>query len=294
MDDLLLQTLTRDRTAVEARLTTALPVDRCTDRLIDACRHAVLGGGKRLRAALVMESARVHNAPSAPALDAAAAVEALHAYSLVHDDLPDMDDDDLRRGKPTVHVAYDPATAILVGDGLQALAFDLISGMDAPADRVVRLTRGLARAAGLWGMVGGQMRDMDAETRTDAPDDPIADVALIQSMKTGALIEWSAMAGAVLAGADPAPLQRYAQALGLAFQLRDDLLDVEGDVAQTGKAVGKDSAAGKATYVELLGVDGTRAKSLELRDAAIAALAPYGKDGQTLALIADYAVTRTY
>lgn len=290
------EALGRDRALVETRLAEVLDDhDLIPPRLLEACRHAVLGGGKRLRACLVLESARICGAPEAAAIQAAAAIECIHAYSLVHDDLPAMDDDDLRRGKPTVHVAWDEATAILVGDGLQALAFDLIAQIrDVPADRLLRLSGGLARASGLSGMVGGQMRDIEAETRTTPADDPMADIALIQSQKTGALIEWSAQAGAILAGADPAPFAAYARALGLAFQLRDDLLDVEGSAEEVGKAVGKDTDAGKATYVSLLGVQGTRDMAQSLVDDAIAALAPLGDRAQLLAELARFTVTRTH
>lgn len=290
------EALGRDRALVETRLAEVLDDhDLIPPRLLQACRHAVLGGGKRLRACLVLESARICGAPEAAAIQAAAAIECIHAYSLVHDDLPAMDDDDLRRGKPTVHVAWDEATAILVGDGLQALAFDLIAQIrDVPADRLLRLSGGLAQASGLSGMVGGQMRDIEAETRTTPADDPMADIALIQSQKTGALIEWSAQAGAILAGADPAPFAAYARALGLAFQLRDDLLDVEGSAEEVGKAVGKDTEAGKATYVSLLGVQGTRDMAQSLVDDAIAALAPLGDRAQLLAELARFTVTRTH
>lgn len=290
------EALGRDRALVETRLAEVLDDhDLIPPRLLEACRHAVLGGGKRLRACLVLESARICGAPEAAAIQAAAAIECIHAYSLVHDDLPAMDDDDLRRGKPTVHVAWDEATAILVGDGLQALAFDLIAQIrDVPADRLLRLSGGLAQASGLSGMVGGQMRDIEAETRTTPADDPMADIALIQSQKTGALIEWSAQAGAILAGADPAPFAAYARALGLAFQLRDDLLDVEGSAEEVGKAVGKDTDAGKATYVSLLGVQGTRDMAQSLVDDAIAALAPLGDRAQLLAELARFTVTRTH
>lgn len=295
MPPALQEALARDRALVEARLEAALAEGACPARLMDACRHAVLGGGKRLRACLVLESARICGAPEAAALEAAAAVEALHAYSLVHDDHPDMDNDALRRGKPTVHIAYDNATAILVGDGLQALAFDLIANIrGVPAERLLRLSAGLARAGGLWGMVGGQMRDMDAEVPDYAPADPVADIALIQSMKTGALFEWSASAGALLAGQDPAPFLTYARALGLAFQLRDDLLDVVGSADQVGKAVGKDGAAGKATYVSLLGVDAARSKAESLVNEAIEALAPFGEKGQLMAQLARYSISRSH
>ncbi|RMD48684.1 MAG: polyprenyl synthetase family protein [Alphaproteobacteria bacterium] len=257
-----------------------------------AMRHAVLGGGKRLRAFLVVESARICGAPEAGALRAAAAVECLHAYSLVHDDLPCMDDDDLRRGQPTVHVRWDEATAVLVGDALQSLAFELLTDPATHADAAVRadLALTLARAAGACGMVEGQMRDIEAESAT-APL-TLDEVTRLQALKTGALIRWSAEAGARLAGADPAPFARYAAALGLAFQIHDDVLDVIGDAAAAGKRVGKDAARGKATFVGLLGLEGARARAAELVEEAVAALAPFGPEADGLRQAARFAISR--
>ncbi|PIE09804.1 MAG: farnesyl-diphosphate synthase [Rhodobacterales bacterium] len=278
---------------VEARLKAAIDDGPTVpSRLREATAYAALGGGKRLRAFLAMESARISGVAASAGLDAGAAVECIHAYSLVHDDLPAMDDDDMRRGKPTCHIAYDPATAILVGDGLQALGFALLAGIGAaPAERVLQLSAGLARAAGNAGMVGGQMRDILAE-RT-APQG-MSGVALIQAQKTGALFEWSATVGPVLAGEDPAPLHAYAEAMGRAFQIRDDLLDVDGDAAAVGKALGKDADAGKATFVSLLGVDGARREAARLIDAALEALAPYGAEGGTLAQLARFTLERSH
>ncbi|VAV90085.1 (2E,6E)-farnesyl diphosphate synthase, partial [hydrothermal vent metagenome] len=208
-------------------------------------------GGKRVRAFLVMESARLHGVDMAQAIWPATAIEAMHAYSLVHDDLPCMDDDALRRGQPTVHVTWDEATAVLVGDALQALAFEMVSHRDVPARADLALS--LAQAAGGQGMVLGQALDIAAESAASPLN--LDQITRLQAGKTGALIEWSATCGAVMAGADMAPLQAYARALGLAFQIRDDVIDVTGDTATAGKAVGKDAKAGKATFVSLLGLD---------------------------------------
>lgn len=255
-----------------------------------AMGHA-LAGGKRLRGFLVLESAALHGIAPEAAVDAAAAVECLHAYSLVHDDLPCMDDDDLRRGQPTVHVRWDEATAILAGDALQALAFEFLAAPAlGPADRRIALVAGLARASGVQGMVLGQALDIAAET---APAPLTLDqITELQAGKTGALIRWSAEAGAVLAGADPAPLGRYAAALGLAFQIADDILDVTGDAATAGKRLGKDAQAGKATFVSLLGLDGARARARTLVDEAEAALAPYGDGAANLIAAARFAIAR--
>ena len=258
--------------------------------VVDAMRYAVTGG-KRLRGFLVLETAALHGVPAAAALDAAAAVECLHAYSLVHDDLPAMDDDALRRGLPTVHVKWDEAVAILAGDALQTLAFQFLTH-DAlgPADRRLALVAGLARASGAEGMVLGQALDIAAET-SPVPL-TLGQITELQAGKTGALILWSGTAGAVLAGADPAPLAAYARALGLAFQIADDVLDVEGDAAKAGKALRKDAAAGKATFVSLLGLDGAKARAAALVAEAQAALAPYGARGDVLRDLAHYVIER--
>lgn len=256
----------------------------------EAMAYAVQGG-KRLRAFLVLESARLHGISDAQAMPAAAAIEALHAYSLVHDDLPCMDDDDLRRGLPTVHVQWDEAVAVLAGDALQTLAFGLCCDPAlGAADRRLALVAGLAKAAGAAGMVRGQALDIAAETAAEPLT--LAQIEDLQAGKTGALIAFAAEAGAVLAGADPAPLRRYATALGLAFQIADDILDVTGDAGKTGKRVGKDAAAGKATFVSHLGLAGARARAGELVDAACGALAPYGEAAETLRQAARFVIAR--
>ena len=274
---------------VQARLRAAL-AEAADVPVVEAMRYA-LRGGKGLRGFLVIESARLHGVDADDAVFAAAAVEAVHAYSLVHDDLPCMDDDDLRRGQPTVHIRWDDATAVLAGDALQALAFELIAAEeDCPADLRVALAAALARAAGVGGMVLGQAQDIAAETAAEPLS--LDRIVELQGNKTGALIRWSAEAGAILGRADPTPMRRYAGALGLAFQVADDILDVEGDAGKTGKRVRKDAEAGKATFVSLLGLDGAKARARALVAEAEAALAPYGRAADTLRDAARFVVER--
>lgn len=281
--------LKRDAALVQARLDAEL-ADLADQPVIHAMRYA-LQGGKRLRAFLVLESARVLGVDQAQALPVAAAVEALHAYSLVHDDLPAMDDDDLRRGQPTVHVKWDVATAILAGDALQTLAFGLLADPAVgSADVRIALVAAFARASGAAGMVLGQALDIAAETA--AQPLTLDEITALQAGKTGALIGFSAEAGAVLAGADPAPLRAYAAAIGLAFQIADDILDVTGDAATTGKRVGKDEEAGKATFVSLLGLEGAQIRAKELVAAAELALAPYGEAAGNLIAAARFTISR--
>lgn len=261
--------------------------------LVAAMAHATRGG-KRLRGFLVLESARLHGIPAEQAIWPAAAIEALHAYSLVHDDLPCMDDDDLRRGQPTVHRKWDEATAVLAGDALQTLAFELV-GDPRTSDRgEVRadLSLSLARASGARGMVLGQALDIAAQTA--AAPLTLDDITALQQGKTGALIEWSATAGARLAQADTAPLAGYARALGLAFQIADDLLDVTGDSTKLGKAAQKDAEAGKATFVSLLGVEAAQRKASDLVAQACDSLAGYGPEAETLKAAARFVVTRAH
>ena len=253
-------------------------------RLIEAMRYACLGGGKRFRPFLVVESAALFAVPRPQALMAGAALECVHCYSLVHDDLPAMDDDDLRRGQPTAHKAFDEATAILAGDGLLTLAFDILSRRETHPDASVRveLVGALARAAGLGGMVGGQMLDLAAEGRFDggaAARLGEAQVRTLQAMKTGALLRYACEAGGMLGAATAAQrtaLERYGSAVGRAFQIADDLLDVEGDPALVGKQTGKDAVAGKATMVDILGAAGAKIRLKELVGEAEQALTPFG------------------
>ncbi len=281
--------LQSDAARVQARLDAALAgLDEVP--VVQAMRYAVQGG-KRLRAFLVLESARLHGVGPEAAVSAAAAVEALHAYSLIHDDMPCMDDDDLRRGLPTVHVKWDEATAVLAGDALQTLAFELLCDPAlGAAERRLALVAGLARASGAQGMVLGQALDIAAETAAEPLSLP--EITRLQAGKTGALICFSAEAGALMAGADPAPLRAYAQALGLAFQIADDILDVEGDEAATGKRVGKDAGAGKATFVSLLGLEGARARAADLVAQAENAVSPYGARAAALIAAARFVISR--
>lgn len=267
-------------------------------RLHDAMRYAVLGGGKRVRAALVYAAGRActgsGSAPALvePALDrAAAAVELVHAYSLVHDDLPCMDDDTLRRGKPTLHVQYDEATALLAGDALQPLAFDWLAQMPVPAEQVVRAIRILARAAGSEGMAGGQAIDLESVGKVLTQQE----LQRMHTLKTGALLAASVELGGLAACATDAEreaLNVYGQAMGLAFQVVDDVLDVTGDTAQLGKTAGKDAAANKPTYVALLGLDAARALASRLHRQALDAISPLGDAGRLLAGVADFIVLR--
>lgn len=251
-------------------------------------------GGKRLRGFLAMECGRLMGADAAGALRAGAAIECLHAYSLVHDDLPCMDDDDLRRGQPTVHRKWDEATAVLVGDALQTLAFEILADPATHPSGDIRaaLCLSLAQASGAGGMVLGQALDIAAET-TAAPL-TLAQITALQQGKTGALLIWPCVAGALLAGADPAPLRQYAQALGLAFQIADDILDVEGDAALAGKALQKDAGAGKATFVSLLGLEPARNRANALISEAKKAIHPFGPRAQTLRDLADYVLARDH
>ncbi|MFP3921829.1 MAG: polyprenyl synthetase family protein, partial [Dichotomicrobium sp.] len=265
------------------------------DRLAEAMRYGTMGGGKRLRPHLVIESAAFFGVPAEAALDAAAAVECVHCYSLIHDDLPAMDDDDLRRGHPTVHRAFDDATAILAGDALLTLAFEIMASERTHPEPAVRarLTAGLGRAAGWRGMAGGQMLDLTAPGQSlDAEA-----IARLQAMKTGALLKYACEAGGIIGGAgaeDMAVLSRYGAAIGQAFQLADDLLDAEGDAATLGKATAKDEAAGKATLVTLLGLEAAKARLRELEREAVSALAPFGARGEMLAATASFIIRRTH
>ncbi|MBI1648846.1 polyprenyl synthetase family protein [Hyphomicrobium sulfonivorans] len=268
-------------------------------RLNAAMGHALLGGGKRFRPFLVIESAALFGVPTESALDAAAAFECVHCYSLAHDDLPSMDNDDLRRGRPTVHKAFDEWTAILAGDALLTLAFEIMASESAHADPVVRaqMVALLAKAAGGRGMVLGQMLDLEAEKRNE-PARPSADhIRHLQALKTGALIASACEAGAVLGAASPVQrdaLRTYGENLGLAFQIADDLLDAEGDAATMGKAAGKDAAAGKATLVDLIGIDNARAQLSEAVRCAEAALAQFGERASPLIQAAHFAAKREH
>jgi farnesyl diphosphate synthase len=264
-------------------------------RLMEAMRYSSLNGGKRLRPFLVVESAAVFGVSRDAALMAGAALECIHCYSLIHDDLPSMDNSDLRRGRPTSHKKFDDATAILAGDGLLTIAFDIITRDEVHKEPTVRLllTRALARAAGVGGMVGGQIMDLGGEGRFGDPEPP--DVAKLQQMKTGALLKYGCIAGALLGQAPKDQydaLDAYGHALGEAFQIADDLLDVEGDAAALGKPAGQDAAAGKTTFVTLLGIDGAKARVRDLLKHADAALAPFGAKGDVLRAASRFVAER--
>ncbi len=266
-------------------------------RLVEAMRYATLGGGKRLRPFLVVETARALGRADGGPVRAGAAIECVHAYSLIHDDLPAMDDDDLRRGRPTVHRAFDQATAILAGDGLQALAFEILADPQTDPDAGTRaaLSAGLARASGLAGMVGGQMFDLAAET-AEAPL-PLDEIRRLQAMKTGALLRFSVEAGARLAAAGAAAsaaFETYGRAIGAAFQIADDILDAEGDMATLGKRAGKDAERHKATLIAALGIDGARRELSRLVDEAKAAVGAsgVGEKGDVLRATAAFVASR--
>jgi farnesyl diphosphate synthase len=286
------------RMRVEAMLDRALPAPHLAPRRLHAAmRHAVLNGGKRMRPLLVYASGIAMGAAGENLDAAAAAVELVHCYSLVHDDLPAMDDDRLRRGQPTVHVAFDEATAILAGDALQSLAFEVLAAASLDAGRRVAMLAELARASGVAGMCGGQALDVDA-TGAGAKSAPLslADLERLHALKTGALLRASVRLGALAAGADAGSLvalDRYADALGLAFQIRDDLLDIEGDSASLGKTAGKDAAQDKATYPALIGVEASRSRLAGLSAVMEEALASLGADTDALAALGRMAVERT-
>ena len=280
--------------AVNAVLERLLPSPAGPEAVLhEAMRYAALGPGKRFRPFLVLTGAQLFGVPDRHSLRAAAAVELIHAYSLVHDDLPAMDDDDLRRGRPTVHVRYDEATAILAGDALQALAFEVLADSETHWDPEVRceLVCELAAAAGARGMIGGQMLDLKAQhEQLD-----VGAVARLERLKTGALIAFSCGAGAILARAKEdarAALYAYAHDIGFAFQIADDLLDAEGSEAETGKRVGKDGAAGKATVVALLGIDGAREQARMLAEQAVAHLELFGAEANLLRATARFVIER--
>ncbi|MBM3573631.1 MAG: polyprenyl synthetase family protein [Alphaproteobacteria bacterium] len=280
--------------AVEETLDALLPGEAMPEgRLFEAMRYATMGGGKRIRPFLVLSSARVFGVAERCARRAAAALEMVHCYSLVHDDLPAMDDDDLRRGRPTCHKAFDEATAILAGDALLTLAFEVLADPETHADPQVRvdLIAGLAKAAGPEGMAGGQMLDLVAEHHAlEMPE-----ITRLQRLKTGALIGFGCEAGAIL-GKAAMPLRHalhaYAHDLGLAFQIADDLLDAEGSVAETGKKTGKDQERGKATFVSLLGIERARDHARMLVDQAIKHLEVLGERADLLRQMARFVIER--
>ncbi len=298
--------------AVESAMDRLLPQTVGPEaRLYEAMRYAALGGGKRLRPLLVMQSARLFGVAEACKHRVAAAIEFMHCYSLVHDDLPAMDNSDLRRGRATVHKKFDDATAILAGDGLLTMAFEVLSHPDTHSDPQVRceLVRALAEAAGAHGMVGGQMLDILAEQSVKMPPRSVQNsqpqsglqtfdipaITRLQRMKTGEIFHFSCVSGAIL-GKAPAPLRQalaaYAQSLGLAFQIADDLLDTEGSAAEIGKPTGQDASAGKATFVSILGVERARSQANALAQQAIEHLEPFAEKADVLREVARFVVER--
>ncbi|OBX18337.1 farnesyl-diphosphate synthase [Erythrobacter sp. QSSC1-22B] len=286
--------LERIQTDIDAAFDAYLPVPNDTSaRLVEAMRYATIGGGKRVRPLLLAAVAELYGVDRTAAIHAGCAVEAIHAYSLIHDDLPCMDDDDLRHGKPTVHRAFDEATAVLAGDALHALAFDILVRPEITGDPFVRaeLVAALARASGHEGMAGGQMMDM----ASDGQDYDLRQVTRLQQLKTGALLAASVEMGAILGRVAPegrVHWRAYARDIGLAFQIADDLLDVEGDPDKAGKALRKDEGQGKATFVTLMGVEPARAQARMLTEQAIARLASHGEDASLLKALARYIVER--
>ena len=293
-DDLLKSSLAQVQQDIDSAFDAYLPVpDDSRARLVKAMRHATIGGGKRVRPLLVVAVADLYRVDRSAAIAAGCAVEAIHSYSLIHDDLPCMDDDELRHGKPTVHRAFDEATAVLAGDALHALAFDILTQNDVSSDPFVRseLVSVLARASGHEGMAGGQVMDMAAEEQ----DYDLRQVTRLQQLKTGALLGASVEMGAILGRVPPegrGHLRAYARDIGLAFQIADDLLDVEGDEALAGKALRKDGEQGKATFVTLMGAEKARDQARALVDQAVGHLSGHGSDARLLEALARFVVER--
>jgi farnesyl diphosphate synthase len=285
------QSLLND-TASSVELALSEMLEKQGDNLMsNPIRHAVLGGGKRLRAFLVIHSCNIFDVQKETAIQSAMAIECLHAYSLVHDDLPCMDDDALRRGKPTVHVKWNEAIATLTGDALQTLAFELIACLPrVDADRKIELLKKLAKASGMQGMVLGQAQDIQAEKSERNLN--LDDISLLQRNKTGALIEWSAIAGAVLSDNSHKELLNYARSIGLAFQIQDDILDIEGDTILAGKRLQKDISAGKATFVSLLGIENAKIRAKQLVEEAIESLSIYGDKAEPMRQVAKFIIER--
>jgi len=295
-DDVLGRALQFIQLEIDDAFDAFLPVpDDSRARLVEAMRHAVIGGGKRVRPFLLVTTAEMYGVSRQAAVWAGCAVEAIHAYSLIHDDLPCMDDDDIRHGKPTVHKAFDEATAVLAGDCLHALAFELLAAPETSSDPFIRaeLVQTLANASGHNGMAGGQMMDMAAEGAKVEVD--LHTITRLQQLKTGALLSASVEMGAIL-GKVPdegrAHLRAYARDIGLAFQIADDLLDAEGDERKAGKALRKDANKGKATFVSLMGADQARAQALALSEQAIGHLKGHGEEADLLRALAQFVVER--
>lgn len=294
VDNLLTDALARVQSDIDRAFDAWLPVpDDARRRLVEAMRHATIGGGKRVRPLLLIATADMFGVSRTSSINAACAIEAIHSYSLIHDDLPCMDDDAMRHGKPSVHKAFDEATAVLAGDSLHALAFDILCHRDTSSDPFVRseLVATLAKASGHDGMAGGQMMDIVAEQEQF----DLGQITRLQQLKTGALLAASVEMGAILGRVAPegrTHLRAYARDIGLAFQIADDLLDVEGDEALAGKALRKDVGQGKATFVSLMGADKARSQANMLVEQAIGILASYGEDASLLTALARFIVER--
>lgn len=294
--DLLAENLKQVQAEIDSVFDAMLPVPADTSaRLVEAMRYAAIGGGKRVRPLLVVSTASLFGVNRESALRAGAAIEAIHVYSLIHDDLPCMDNDDMRHGKPTLHKVFDEATAVLAGDALHALAFEILADVETSSDPFTRseLILTLGQASGMSGMAGGQMMDMVADEEGVHYD--LHTITRLQQLKTGALLAASVEMGAILGKVAPqgrAHLRAYARDIGLAFQIADDLLDVEGDANKAGKALRKDSEQGKQTFVTLLGVDRAREQARALVDQAIGHLASYGPEAEILRALARFIVER--
>lgn len=292
--DLLADRFKRIQREVDAAFDASLEVPSdARSRLVEAMRYAAIGGGKRVRPLLVVATTELLGVNRESALRVGCAIEAIHVYSLIHDDLPCMDDDDLRHGKPTLHRAFDEATAVLAGDALHGLAFEILADPETSSDPFTRaeLVATLAQASGMNGMAGGQMMDMAA----DGEEFDLHTITRLQQLKTGALLAASVEMGAILGHIPPegrSHLRAYARDIGLAFQIADDLLDHEGDAAKAGKAVRKDADSGKATFVSLMGAEKAREQANALVDQAIGHLTSYGKDAQVLCALARFIVER--
>ncbi|ODT00158.1 MAG: farnesyl-diphosphate synthase [Erythrobacter sp. SCN 62-14] len=294
--DLLAESLKQVQAEIDSVFDAMLPVPADTSaRLVEAMRYAAIGGGKRVRPLLVVSTASLFGVNRESALRAGAAIEAIHVYSLIHDDLPCMDNDDMRHGKPTLHKVFDEATAVLAGDALHALAFEILAEVETSSDPFTRseLILTLGQASGMNGMAGGQMMDMVADEEGVQYD--LHTITRLQQLKTGALLAASVEMGAILGKVAPqgrAPLRAYARDIGLAFQIADDLLDVEGDEDKAGKALRKDEEQGKQTFVTLMGVDKAREQARALVDQAIGHLSIYGQEADVLRALARFIVER--
>jgi farnesyl diphosphate synthase len=292
--DILQEALSQVQAEVDSTFDALMPVPQDTrSKLVEAMRYAAIGGGKRVRPLLLTATADMFGVDRDATIRAGCAIEAIHVYSLIHDDLPCMDDDDLRHGKPTLHKKYEEATAVLAGDSLHALACEILSDTNTSGDPFTRaeLISTLATASGMNGMAGGQMMDMEAEES----DYDLHAITRLQQLKTGALLAAAVEMGAILGKVSPegrAHLRAYARDIGLAFQIADDLLDHEGDEAKAGKALRKDDEQGKQTFVTLMGADGAREQARALVDQAAGHLASYGEDAALLVALARYIVER--